>query len=196
MVKTIPSFIIFIGFAFLVFTPIALQNVYGQSNSESDSSIDAYRPLIIIATIAIIGYAGYKVKQKRSKSILDAYKIIRDPIISVIQNRYSGSNITFLAVFDTNRLLFIRPDKVKPQPEDPTLDDLLQMDKKNFQIPYDEISEAVLQNSTHGINGARGGKLTIHAQKKHQFDILEHESFTKCDLTLRRFLQDKAVVKA
>ena len=170
-------------------------SVYSQSDSESDSTIDAYRPIIIIVTMVIVGFIGYKVKQKRSKSILDAYKIIRDPIISVIQNRYSGSNITFLAVFDTNRLLFIRPDKVKNQSENPTLDDMLRMDKKNFQIPYDEISETILQNSKHGINGARGGKLTIHAQKKHQFDILEHESFAKCDMTLKRFLQDKAVVK-
>lgn len=169
---------------------------FAQEEFEVGKFYDAFRPVIYFIIFGIIGVIGYTVRKRRSKSILDAYQIIRDPIISVIQNRFSGPNITFLAVFDTDRLLFIRPNKLKSQPENPTLDDILKMDKKNFQIPYDEISQTILQNSKYGINGARGGKLTIEAQKQYQFDLLQHETFSKCDLILKRFLQDKAMVKA
>jgi hypothetical protein len=179
-------------FVVLAFIPLT---VYGQDDSEEGISNDVLRPIVMVLTFVIIGIVGYKVKQKRSKTILSAHEKINDPFISVIQNRYAGSNITYLAVFDSNRILFIRPDKLKNQSENPTLEDLLKMNKRNFQIPYDEIVEAKLQNSKMGVNGARGGKLTIKASKKFQFDILEHESFGKCDMVLGRFLQDKVKVQ-
>jgi tetratricopeptide (TPR) repeat protein len=166
-----------------------------QVESGEEIPYDVIRPIMMIGIFVGISFALYKVKQKRGKSILSAHKIIKDPFISLMRIRWGGSNITYLAVFDNDRILFIRPDKLKKQPENPTLDDLLNMDKQNFQIPYYEIKDANLQNSKLGINGARGGKLTINASKNYKFDILEHESFGKCDMVLVRFLQDKVTVK-
>jgi len=156
---------------------------------------DTIQPFVIFATVGITSYFMYYIKKRRQKHIRKAGQIIHEPSFSVLKIRWTGSNITYLVIFDKERILFIRPDKISAGRLDWSLDEILKMDKYNFEILYDEITTIELNHSTAGVNGARAGKMII-SYKNHQnsFDILVTESFEYCKKLIMDFLPSKLLV--
>jgi tetratricopeptide (TPR) repeat protein len=168
-----------------------------QENKElvEGSFYETIRPIIFIVIFGSITYGMYYVKKRRQKHIHKTRKIINEPSFSVLKLRWGGSNITYQVIFDKERLLLIRPDKIKSEYENVSLDEILRMDKLNYDIPFYEISQVEMNQSTHGVNGARAGKIMIHYQnKKDSFDILETESFDNCANLARSYLGMKLVI--
>jgi tetratricopeptide (TPR) repeat protein len=168
-----------------------------QENKElvEGSFYETIRPIIFIVIFGSITYGMYYVKKRRQKHIRKTRKIINEPSFSVLKLRWGGSNITYQVIFDKERLLLIRPDKIKSEYENVSLDEILRMDKLNYDIPFYEISQVEMNQSTHGVNGARAGKMTIdYKNKKDSFDILETESFDNCANLARSYLGMKLVI--
>jgi len=171
---------------------------FAQDNSVESEEIDydTIRPYFFMAIAATVGLGMYYFKKRRQKHILKTKKIINEPSFSVLKIRWGGSNITYQVIFDKERILFIRPDKISGDSSHLSLDEILKMDKQNFEIPFNEINRVEFKDSTIGIHDTRAGKMIIDSEKyKGPFDILESESLSDCiDLTTK-FLQNKVVVK-
>ena len=148
---------------------------------------------IILFVVISTGWFLYSKKQ-RKKSIIKACNAINEPSISVLSVRWNDRNFTFVIIFENNRLLFIRPEKIQNDSKNFSHDELLKMDKMNYVIPFEEISKIKLKKTTMGVNAGRSGKIIIHSSKKQSFDILEQESFEKCEEILRKFLPNKLEV--
>jgi len=102
----------------------------------------------------------------------------------------------YLLVFDNDRLLFIRPDKIINGSGEISLNDMLKTNNRNFQIPFKEISKIELNNERIGMFSVRSGKLTIKSSKhRRSFDILAFESYEECKKIIKQFLEDKLVIK-
>jgi len=139
---------------------------------------DSIRPFFLLAISGGVYYMFYFVRKRRQKYIRKTRQIINEPSFSVLKIRWGGLNITYLVIFDKERILFIRPDKISTDRLDWSLDEILDMDKQNFGIPFDEVAKIELKHSTYGVNGIRAGKMII-SYKNHQdsFDILPTEAF-------------------
>ena len=153
---------------------------------------DTIRPYFLLAIFGGVSYGMYYIRKRRQKHIRKARQIINEPSFSVLKIRFIGSNITYQVIFDKKRILFIRPDKISTDRLNWSLDEILKMDKLNFEILYDGITAIELKHSTYGVNGARAGKMII-SYKNHQnsFDILQTESFDNCEKLIKDFLPSK-----
>jgi hypothetical protein len=70
--------------------------------------------------------------------------------------------------------------------------DLVCMDKQNFQIPFDTITELEIQQAKNSIKrGKRIGQLDIYAQKHYNFDIAPNQDYSECQSLLERNLSGK-----
>jgi len=168
---------------------------YNDKNAVSeteDIDYDSIRPILYLAIFGVISYAFYYVKKRRQKYIRKTRQIINEPSFSVLKIRWSGSNITYQVIFDKERLLFIRPDKILTDRLNLSLDEIFMMDKLNFEIPFADITKIELKHSTYGVNGVRAGKLIIN-YKNHDnsFDILPSESFDRCKKLFMQLLPSK-----
>jgi gas vesicle protein len=74
---------------------------------------------------------------------------------------------------------------------DKNVDEILAMDKKNYQIMYDDIKKAEIKKTRMGFNGARSGVLTIDTGKQEKFDIVAGQDFAFCEQIVQEHLGDK-----
>ena len=82
-----------------------------------------------------------------------------------------------------------REDKIKSF-EKMSIDELLKMDKKNFDIPYKDISKIEIKKGV-GISGPRTGVLSIEGKKKEKFNIAINQKFEECEKIVKEALPDK-----
>jgi len=161
-------------------------------NPEEESFYDTISPFFVMAIAGLVFYVMYRVQKNRKHHISNIKQIIDKPSFSVLKIRWAGSNITYQVVFDTERILFIRPDKISKDPTYISLDEILKMDKQNLEIPFNEIKKIEFKDSTIGINSARAGKMIVDSEKyQGPFDILESESLAACINLTTKFLQNK-----
>ncbi len=155
---------------------------------------------IIFYLILIVGtplgfYWWFKLQSKFKPQISYLRKIIVKPSFSVLKIGWK-SIIIYEVIFDTNRILFIRPDKV---PRDTTsLDEIFETDEKNIEIPFNEIKKIKFGKYTNYFSAvrSRAGKLTIESEKyRGSFDILVSETLDNCINLAKKNLRDKVVVK-
>jgi len=169
-----------------------LKNDEVLTSETEEIDYDSIRPFFLLAISGGVYYMFYFVRKRRQKYIRKTRQIINEPSFSVLKIRRGGSNITYLVIFDKERILFIRPDKISTERLDWSLDEILDMDKQNFGIPFDEVAKIELKHSTYGVNGIRAGKMII-SYKTHQdsFDILPTEAFDHCEKLIKDFLPSK-----
>jgi hypothetical protein len=72
-----------------------------------------------------------------------------------------------------------------------SIEDLIQMDKNNFEMLYGEIIGIEVKNATFSLNGARTGVLTILSKKKEKFDIAPNQNFDECYNIINTILPEK-----
>ena len=187
-----------LGLFVILLSTLGASLAFAQDNPVESEEIDydTIRPYFLMAIAATVGLGMYYFKKRRHKHIQKTKEIISEPSFSVLKIRWVGSNITYQVIFDKDRILFIRPDKISGDSSHLPLDEILKMDKKNFEIPFNEIKKIEFKDSTIGIHDTRAGKMIIDSEKyKGPFDILESETLSDCiDLTTK-FLQNKVVVK-
>jgi len=110
-----------------------------------------------IAIYLVVGgglsYAIYRVKTNRYKHVSNASDFIKEPFFAVLKIQWAGTNITYLMIFDESRVLFIRPDKIRNESKNLSLDALLNTDERNFQIPFNNIRKVELNKSRYGVSG-------------------------------------------
>ncbi len=70
-------------------------------------------------------------------------------------------------------------------------DELVSIDKANYEIPYKNISKIEIQKSAVGANGPRTGTLSIQCAKKEKFDIAPNQDYKFCAETVKTLLADK-----
>ncbi len=70
-------------------------------------------------------------------------------------------------------------------------EELLQMDKHNFELLYGDIIKIMMKDSTFTLNGARAGVMVITGKKKEQFDIAPNQNFQECYKAVSVLLPDK-----
>jgi hypothetical protein len=84
-----------------------------------------------------------------------------------------------------------RENKIKSF-EKMSIDKLLKMDKKNFEIPYKDISKIGIKKTLiGGLNGPRTGVLLIEGKKKEKFDICLNQKYEECEKIVKEVLSDK-----
>ena len=152
--------------------------------------------LIIIVGTPLGYYWWFRTQTKFKPQISYLRKIIDKPSFSVLKIGWKNFCIIYEVIFDTNRILFIRPDKV---PRDTTsIDEIFEIDEKNIEIPFNEIKKIKFGKSTNVLSAirARAGKLTIESEKyRGTFDILVSETLDNCINLAKKNLRDKVVVK-
>jgi hypothetical protein len=74
---------------------------------------------------------------------------------------------------------------------DMSIEDLIQMDKNNFELLYGEIINIDIKRSSFSLNGARTGLLTIESKKKENFEIAPNQNYEDCHKTLQLILPEK-----
>jgi hypothetical protein len=76
-------------------------------------------------------------------------------------------------------------------------DELLELDKHNFEIGYDKIAQIKLTKSSFNIvySKSRNGVLIIETidQKPHKFDLSVRDGYEDCRNTILQFLPNKLV---
>ena len=160
-----------------------------------NSFYDTIRPFYLLAIFVGITFGMYYIKKRRQKHIGKTRKIINEPSFSVLKIRWGGPNITYQVIFDKERLLFVRPDKISTDYDNVSLDELLKTDKLNFEISFYEITQIELKRSKTGVNGPRAGKVTVnYKNQKKSFDILDTESFDNIANLLRSYLGLKLII--
>ena len=183
-----------LGLFVILLSTLGVSLAFAQDNpvESEEFDYDTIRPYYLMALAATVFLGMYYFKKRRQKHIQKTKEIISEPSFSVLKIRWGGSNITYQVIFDKERILFIRPDKISRDSSHLPLDEILKMDKKNFEIPFNEIKKIEFKDSTIGIHDTRAGKMIIDSEKyKGPFDILESESLSDCiDLTTK-FLQHK-----
>src|SRR5262245_23840626 len=70
---------------------------------------------------------------------------------------------------------------------------LLNADKKNFEILYENVIEIEIRKSIIGVNGSRLGVMSVTAEgrKKEGYDIMDDQDFGNCVETVTTFLGHK-----
>lgn len=69
-----------------------------------------------------------------------------------------------------------------------TPDQILENDKKNYQILFSDVKKVTLKQSKMGVNGARAGSFEIEHHKKEKYDIVNGQSFSVCESILQECL--------
>jgi hypothetical protein len=72
-----------------------------------------------------------------------------------------------------------------------SVDELINLDKNNFVLLYEEIFKIHIDNSVLSINGARTGKLIIEGKKKEQYDISVNQKYADCENIVKSLLGSK-----
>lgn len=73
-----------------------------------------------------------------------------------------------------------------------SVDEILRMDKNNFEIPYDEIYAVKTEKNLFNLDKRpRIGVLTIEGKKKYKFDIAPNQNFEECQKLITSLLPDK-----
>jgi hypothetical protein len=74
-----------------------------------------------------------------------------------------------------------------------SIEEILKLDKHNFEIMYVDISKIDMKKTNSGIsfNGARCGTLGIKWRKKEGFDIAVGQDFDECEKFVSTILHDK-----
>ena len=93
----------------------------------------------------------------------------------------------------------LRKDKTDPRDKklatisQTDIDNILKLDKKNFEVLYQNINMVTLKKSIIGVSGARIGVFTLDAEqrKKESFDIAVNQDFKGCVELVKSFLPDK-----
>ena len=72
-------------------------------------------------------------------------------------------------------------------------DELLRLDKKNFQILYEQVERIELKKSSLGVNGPRTGSMSVESRehKKESFDISVGQDYDTCLAIVSSVLADK-----
>jgi|GEM_PF-3265040 hypothetical protein len=73
-----------------------------------------------------------------------------------------------------------------------SVDELVRLDKANYELPYNNISKIEIQQSSMGANGPRTGTLSIQGAKKEKFDIAPNQDYNFCAETIKTLLADKS----
>ncbi|MDH3766575.1 MAG: hypothetical protein OER82_12320 [Nitrosopumilus sp.] len=142
----------------------------------------------VIIGIAIISVIGPAIKKRHTKKLLKEKELFRRPSFFVQKIRYTGLNITYAILFDTERILFVHAHKISKAPKESSVEEILAMSKHNFLIPIDEIISTALTENTEGPNGARSGILEINSKGyKGSFDIMKGQKFTECREIVDKF---------
>lgn len=72
-----------------------------------------------------------------------------------------------------------------------TIDDLLRLDKKNFEVYYGDIMRIEMKKSAMSLNGPRTGTLSIQRKKKEKFDIAPSQKYDDCLNVIQSLLPGK-----
>lgn len=83
-----------------------------------------------------------------------------------------------------------KDDKIKSLSE-MSVEELLRLDKNNFDLHYADIHRIEMKKSTLSLNGARSGVLIIDGKKKEKFDIAPNQNFNECENLITSLLADK-----
>ena len=65
-----------------------------------------------------------------------------------------------------------------------SVEEVIHTDKKNFAIPYNQISNIQIKNSNWSLHGFREGILFIEANKKFRFDIPLGQPLEQCKILI------------
>ena len=72
---------------------------------------------------------------------------------------------------------------------------ILESDKKNFEIRYDQISKLEVKKSSIGKSGARSGIIKITSKEKTEYDIATGQVYEDCVRILQSALPNKLELK-
>jgi hypothetical protein len=72
-----------------------------------------------------------------------------------------------------------------------SIDEVLQLDKNNFELYYGDIIKIEMKNSTFSFNGARSGTISIERKKKEKFDLAANQNYEDCEKLVSALLPGK-----
>ncbi len=73
-----------------------------------------------------------------------------------------------------------------------SVEELLQIDKKNFEVLYRDVSRIEIKKTLiGGLGGPRIGIFSIEGKKKEKFDIAPNQEFEGCQKTVKNILANK-----
>jgi len=83
-----------------------------------------------------------------------------------------------------------RDEKVKRLAE-LSREDLLQLDKANFELLYEQVKSIKMKKTILSLSGARVGIFNIEADKKYRFNIALNQSYEDCLTVVQTVLPDR-----
>ena len=113
-------------------------------------------------------------------------------------------NVQYAFIFTRDRLVAAKiggqsatvaqPEKLEELKSMPA-NAILETDKKNFEIPYDQISKLEVKKSSIGGSGARSGVIKITAKEKEAYDIAAGQVYEDCVQIIQSAVPTKLEVK-
>ena len=70
-------------------------------------------------------------------------------------------------------------------------EEILAMDKNNFEILYYDMTKVDMKKSGYGLSGFRTGTISFEGKRKEKFDIAANQAYEVCEEIVKNYLADK-----
>jgi len=186
---------IFLPIFLVVLFLVECSNAFGQEFEEGSGSPWGEITGIILGII-ITSVVAPLIKKRHTRKLMVKKELFKRPSFFVQKIRWTGTNLTFAVLFDTERVLFVHAHKIKKAPKDSTVEEILSMSKHNFQIPLEEIMVLDLINDEEGYNGVRSGILYVDSKRfAGEFDVMAGQELCECKKIIDDFWTSKNITQ-
>ena len=145
------------------------------------------------STIALIVFWKSRKEKQHSNKIEQYQRNFQVPFFLMKKFSVFLPDIIYVLLFFDKKLVFANIETLPTEIDENSIEKSLSSNKKNFEIPYSEITKIKLRESGFGLAAEpRSGQLIVESNKYHgKFDLDPEKDFEEYEGICRQFLNDK-----